>query len=211
MVNVLIKDNNIFFRWGMENYLVELFLNEFNKQVDFSLDFNHDSVAQADVIVMEFCKGEAYTCTPELKSRAKGVIIGIVDDDFKEMSSLTQCITGIIFVQRCMPLKEMRQKIVNQWSIYKQAGEKTHCSNCLFCPRLELTPRQVKVMAGIYKGKTMHRIAGELNVSSKTVSSHKYVVMNKFNLSNDYDLLKFLNRLKDKNIQRNYFREFLIR
>ncbi|MGL5384394.1 MAG: helix-turn-helix transcriptional regulator [Serratia sp. (in: enterobacteria)] len=211
MINVLINDNDALFRQGMKQYLTELFSIEFDKQVNFSMDFSDETVSEADVIVMELCKGENYTCTPELRSRKKSIIIGIVDSEFEMKKSLTRCTTDIIFIQRCEPLSVIHQKVINLWKLYNQPGGKLHCGSCCSCPHLELSPHQVKIMARIYNEKTVHQIAKELNVSYKTIASHKYVVMNKFNLSNDYELINFLSKLKEKTIHPNYFREYLNR
>ena len=48
-------------------------------------------------------------------------------------------------------------------------------------------------------------IAHELNISDKTVFSHKYMLMQKFDLRNDYELIVLLNRLAEKNSAPNFF------
>ncbi|WP_407221180.1 LuxR C-terminal-related transcriptional regulator [Enterobacter sp. CPE_E1214] len=52
-------------------------------------------------------------------------------------------------------------------------------------------------------------IAHELNISDKTVFSHKYMLMQKFDLRNDYELIVLLNRLAEKNSAPNFFRDYL--
>jgi DNA-binding NarL/FixJ family response regulator len=55
----------------------------------------------------------------------------------------------------------------------------------------ELTSRQREVLQLLAEGKPMKEIAGILNVSEKTISFHKYHIMELFNLKNNADLVLF--------------------
>ena len=61
-------------------------------------------------------------------------------------------------------------------------------------------------MAEIYKGKTPATIAEDLDITQKTVFTHKYQMMNKFGLTTDFELIRFLHKLVSKNYQTNGFR-----
>lgn len=53
------------------------------------------------------------------------------------------------------------------------------------------------------------QIAHALEMSEKTVFTHKYMMMQKFNLRSDYELIVLLRRLMEKKSQPNQLRDFL--
>lgn len=58
--------------------------------------------------------------------------------------------------------------------------------------KLELSPRELEVLRLFAKGKSLSEIGHELNISIKTVSTHKTNTLNKLNLKNDVDLLRYI-------------------
>jgi len=59
----------------------------------------------------------------------------------------------------------------------------------------ELTSRQREVLQLLAEGRPMKEIAGILSVSEKTVSFHKYHIMESFNLKNNADIVLFALKL----------------
>lgn len=57
--------------------------------------------------------------------------------------------------------------------------------------RGRLSPREIEVMEMILDGKAMKEIALELNVSAKTVSTHRARLMQKLRLANTRDLFQY--------------------
>lgn len=55
----------------------------------------------------------------------------------------------------------------------------------------ELTPRELDVIKCFANGMTYQEIAGELNVSKKTVEKYKASIFTKLNLSNQAELVKY--------------------
>jgi DNA-binding NarL/FixJ family response regulator len=55
----------------------------------------------------------------------------------------------------------------------------------------ELTCRQREVLQLLAEGRPMKEVAGILNVSEKTISFHKYHIMEQFNLKNNADVVLF--------------------
>jgi DNA-binding NarL/FixJ family response regulator len=55
----------------------------------------------------------------------------------------------------------------------------------------DLTPRQREVLQLLAEGRTMKEVAFILKMSRKTVMFHKYQIMDKFNISNNADLVRF--------------------
>lgn len=76
MIRILIKDNDLFFMNGMEFLFKELFEHRFNETVKYVSEYTPENIALSDVIVLSLCKGERYTCFPELRARTKGITLG---------------------------------------------------------------------------------------------------------------------------------------
>jgi DNA-binding NarL/FixJ family response regulator len=58
-------------------------------------------------------------------------------------------------------------------------------------PHGALSDREFQVFRLLISGKTVSNIAGELNLSVKTVSTHKARIMQKMNLSNPTELIRY--------------------
>lgn len=54
-----------------------------------------------------------------------------------------------------------------------------------------LTPREREVLQLLAEGKMVKQIAAHLNISSKTVETHRHQIMNKLNVSNLAELIKY--------------------
>ncbi|HDC4493113.1 TPA: hypothetical protein O8T96_004907 [Enterobacter asburiae] len=54
-------------------------------------------------------------------------------------------------------------------------------------------------MSRLSRGQAISDIARELSISNKTVYSQKHLVMNKYQLSSNFELLMFLENLQGKN------------
>ena len=59
----------------------------------------------------------------------------------------------------------------------------------------------------LYKGLSVMQTADALQIGYKTVFAHKYMIMQKFNLRSDYELIALLNRMVKKNATPNIFRD----
>lgn len=210
MINILLKDHDSFYVNGMTHFLNGLFLREMFTKVTFTTDFSLSGISQADLIVMSLCRGESLTCIPELLSRKRGLLIGVVDDNANgNGSNLPNCLADIIFIQRNENLKRIRQKILSRIEQNTLPNWKSRLQGCSGCLHQNMSPQQLRIMTRIYQGKSVEVIAREMNVTDKTVFSHKYKMMSKFNLCSDYELLNFLKKLAVNNAMSNVFRESL--
>lgn len=209
MVNILIKDDDAFYRKGLMFFLTDIFHQERQRRVNFMTELTAENVMKSDIVIFSFCKGESGTCFPELHSRKQGIVIGLVDKLPETDSLLPSCYQDVFFVSRQSSLDMLENKIIHAWRRYKKSPIPVLASNCYNCQHKILSPQQMRIMANIYKGKSVADIASELMISDKTVFSHKYLTMQKFNLHSDYELLVFLNRLAMKKLTPNAFREYL--
>lgn len=208
MLNILIKESDLLFQYGLQVFLADLFQRGFREEVQFSSHFTHDGVSVADIVVLSLCVGEVFTCIPELQSRKKGIVIGLVDDECREATT-PSCFEDIILISRRASVLKIREIIYFAWYKTQLPGYRWNKNICLDCHHKKLSPQQIRIMASFYKGLSVMEIAHELNISDKTVFSHKYMLMQKFDLRNDYELIVLLNRLAEKNSAPNFFRDYL--
>jgi len=200
MLNIAVDDSDSLYRNGMEMFLEELFLEEQNEPVQFN-SLTKSNATQVDVIVKSFVPGAEYICQPMLKYRSKpGVIIGIYDGDKSPYhDELPLCIKNIVFINRSEPLETAREQVIQAWNENVEKPSTLACKKCLKCKYRTLTPQQVTIAKHMLKGCDIIDIEKSLKINVKTVSAHKRLMMNKFNLSSDCELLQFLNNLRKHN------------
>lgn len=58
-------------------------------------------------------------------------------------------------------------------------------------PHESLSPRELSILRMLVKGKKNNEIAVDLNISHKTVSTHKVSLMQKMNINNDAQLMQY--------------------
>jgi DNA-binding CsgD family transcriptional regulator len=197
MIRILINDNDLLFMNGMEFLFKELFEHHFNENVKYLSEYTHENIALSDVIVLSLCKGERYTCFPELRARTKGIIIGLLnEEDTPEMSP--SCFSDIVYITRNSSLNSITNKIIAVWSKWLTSKVYVADTYCLWCKHRQMSEYQFQLLEHFRRGKTINEIANELGVNSKTIFAHKYLVMHKFNLRTDSDLKAFLDMLAKK-------------
>ncbi|MBB1201744.1 DNA-binding response regulator [Enterobacteriaceae bacterium 89] len=209
MITVLIKGEESLYRKGMQCLLEALFYQMWQQDVTVLSEFTQESVSQADIIMLGLGPGEKATCIPELQHRQKGIIIGLTDAPTLKRDQMPNCYQDMVMLSRKASLTEVRKVIAEQWAEYCLLPSLHFGSRCYRCRHETLSLQQSRVMAFLYKGFPVANIAHKLKISDKTVFSHKYLVMQRFNLHSDYELHSFLGNLAGKNIPSNYFRECL--
>lgn len=200
MLNIVVDDSDSLYRNGMEMFLEELFLEEQNGPVLFD-SLSKTNATQADVIVKSFVAGAEYICQPILKFRSKpGLIIGLYSGDKSPYhNELPLCIKNIVFINRSESLNSTREQIVNAWNESIQNPKSLQSKKCLQCKYRTLTPQQLTIAKYMLQGNDIIEIADLLEINVKTVSAHKRLMMNKFDLKSDCELLQFLSNLKMHN------------
>ncbi|EPF0314711.1 helix-turn-helix transcriptional regulator [Enterobacter chuandaensis] len=197
MLKILINDPDLLFRRGMKYFLSDFFFKRFNRQVEFITDYTSDNIADADVIILSLCNGERYICLPELRARKKGIIVGLVDEEDDSRGS-PYCFADIVYIQRREPLSEITRKLTAAWQKWIENQEFQGYKSCFGCKHVSLSLTQLEIITGLNKGYSFQEVATNMNITYKTVTTHKYLIMRKFCLRNDYDLFRFLGRLNQK-------------
>ncbi|HAT1622031.1 TPA: helix-turn-helix domain-containing protein [Raoultella planticola] len=202
MINIVIKDSDTLFQRGLTFFFSDFFFHS-NTKVDFNFSFTAESVKVADVIVLALCPGEYFICCPVLQARKKGVVIGFVDDNIR-VSALPACFQDIIFVSRRASLKQLRTALHAALHRIQKENYRQSPVSCLDCQPKKLSPQQIRIMIGLYKGMSVMQIADELMISEKTVFAHKYIARQKFNLRSDYELILLLNKMAESQDWSNF-------
>lgn len=201
MITALIKDYNALYRRSLEKYLQEIFADEFQSQVQFFSETNAATTHFFDITIIEMTQGEYLICQPELYLCRTGIVIGLLDEKPKINKPMPNCLSNMVFIERRASLLLIREEIINVWQNRQQMssrGSMRSTTICAGCRHKSLAPQQVRIMEYYNKGKTVPEIAAELDISDKTIFSHKYQVMTKFSLRSDYELVRLLHRLSER-------------
>lgn len=120
MLNILIQETDQFFHHGLQCFFVEFFC------VILSSRFiSRRSLAVITSVppILSFSRfvWEALVCFPELQARQKGIVIGLVEDEY-HFSALPSCFNDIIFISRRASLDRISQVLFIAWYRAELAG-----------------------------------------------------------------------------------------
>ena len=206
MLNILISETDSLFQSGLQYFFMDFFWRNFNDCIHFDYEMTPHNVSTADIIVLSLCQGETLTCFPELQSRQKGIVIGWVDDEQRSTASQS-CYQDIIFISRRASLDMIGETVWCAWRKAQLKGHVLQKTSCFDCEHKILSPQQIRIVMNLYKGLSVMQTADALQIGYKTVFAHKYMIMQKFNLRSDYELIALLNRMVKKNGTPNIFRD----
>lgn len=139
---------------------------------------------------------------------AKGIVIGLVDDELR-FSALPSCFQDIIFLPRRASLDRISGVLFIAWFRTQLPGYKLNKKTCFDCQHKGLSRQQIRIMVNFYRGLSVVQTANALKMSEKTVFTHKYMMMQKFNLRSDYELIVLLRRLMEKKSRPNLLSDYL--
>lgn len=197
MLIIAFDDANLMYRQGMEHLLQQLPLEGADGDIEYQ-PLTKNNAKDADVVVKSFVQGEEFLCLPIFKFRNKtGMIIGLYEGDKTPYhSDLPLCISNVVFVSRKEPLSETRERVIQTWKERNEVESNQSYMKCLKCKCRKLTSQQYAIIKYMLDGKDIQDIADLLDISAKTVSAHKRMIMAKFNLNSDYELLQLFNKYK---------------
>ena len=211
MMNVVINDKDLFFRFGLLKLLQQIFsLAETDFIVSDKLDAT--TVHDVDVIVMNFSVGETVICHQVLKKRKKkSLLIGIYPEKKNpRFARLPLCVKNSVFIARDDSIKAITDKIHFVAKSLTVSREGEYAFSCLDCACRVLSLQQMKIAVGFFHGQDTKQIAKVLSINAKTVSAHKRQIMQKYDLDCDFELLTLLNRMGHQQNMRYLFSERLI-
>ncbi|MBS3045964.1 helix-turn-helix domain-containing protein [Enterobacter mori] len=199
MLNIIIPDFDGFFSLGLRIFIQDFICETDYRTVNFLSEFSEANVASADLIFIELASGEKYLCHELFKVRKKhSMLIGVNDaDGGKVFRSLPLCFKGMIFISHKIKIEKI--KIILNSFIASVSGEISFqgCYSCGPCQYRAFSRQQLNIAAGLYRGESVSDIAAGLNISPKTVSAHKRIMMTKFDLNTNQELHLLLDRMWD--------------
>ncbi|WBM69654.1 LuxR C-terminal-related transcriptional regulator [Buttiauxella sp. WJP83] len=198
MIKIIVDSDDGFYRLGIHTLLSKIFLEQFNENISLINGINKKNVAQADVIIMGLLPGECFVCHPTLYARKKNsLLIGIYKGAQKsQFDDLPLCFGNIILINRHESITRIAKKISYGWECCREEFLDFGPWSCQDCGHKTLSPQQVKVASHYFEGVSVQQIAQILSINSKTVFAHKRMIMSKFNVHTDYELLSLLNVMK---------------
>ncbi|MCU6425998.1 LuxR C-terminal-related transcriptional regulator [Enterobacter sichuanensis] len=209
MLNILIQEADQFFRSGLQRFFMDFFLRNFKQPIHFATQFSHENVSTADIIVLSLCKGETLTCIPELQARQKGIVIGLVEDA-PGVSAFNACFQDILFIPRNVSLDSLSEMLFLAWYRTQAPGYIWKKISCCECQYKILSPQQIRIMVNFYRGLSVVQVARALEMNDKTVFTHKYMMMQKFNLRTDFELIALIRKMVEKKSYPNLLRDYLV-
>ena len=143
-----------------------------------------------------------------ITGRQKGIVIGLVDDELR-FSALPSCFQDIIFLPRRASLDRISGVLFIAWFTTQLPGYTWNKKTCFDCQHKGLSRQQIRILVNFYRGLSVVQTAQALEMSEKKVFAHKYMMMQKFNLRSDYELIVLLRRLMEKKSRPNLLRDYL--
>lgn len=197
-MNIIVRNDNFFLRDGFNALLASIF-PEAVISMRMVNEFNQGDGLDADILILSLCRGEEYICHPELLNCRVGVLIGLVDRRFRwRGGTLPLCLQEIVFIRQDEKIYRIIAQIKNAQRPGSAPALNKSLVRCEECRHRKLSPQQGIVAAALLAGHSVKEIAGKLALNDKTVFSHKRVMMAKFNLRHDVDLVLLLNYLRNE-------------
>lgn len=176
-------DGDFFFIQGLMFFLKEYF-DEKNKNVIF---VNKDRLENADVIFYESSNYMAYFIGKALRSSTKNTILFSLGGGKNSLSTWR-----LARLQQALLKKESLQQLRFYLDTLWRERENFGYQRWVNSPEEDLTHRQQQIMRLLAKGVTPAEISMQLNISIKTVSSHRGAVMKKFGFNRKIELYNWL-------------------
>lgn len=209
-MKIVIEESDALYRHGMEQLLKKIFASQGNAAIEIE-KLTPTNLLNADIIVKRYDAGIKYICQPLIRKRkANSLIIGVYEGDRDDINSgLPLCISNIVFINRRESVVKAKDIIMQGWEECHSRPRSYNHLMCVSCKHRTLTSQQVLVAAHFYRGYSPQKTAEILNINYKTVGAHKRMIMTKFDLETDYDLLNFINILLKNNYASERFKNTL--
>lgn len=155
------------------------------------------NLKQADFIIINESQWRFSMCQLDYRHRKPGVMIIIFSGDnrYLEKEDFPLCYQSIIFFSRADSVHKISQVLKEHWFSIRVNERGYLFTDCLCCPFSYVTTPQLRVIRLLRIGYSIERAAKLLDLSIKTVYSHKYNVMKNFSLKGDAEFYNFINEL----------------
>ncbi|HAT4999475.1 TPA: LuxR family transcriptional regulator [Serratia marcescens] len=182
-ISIGLLDGNSFFVQGLMFFLTEYF-NEKNRCVTF---VGKERLSTADIIFYESSNVMAYFVGKTLRSATKDIILFSLSESKYSLSTWRLARSQRLLAKNGS-LQQLRVYLDALWFERGDGISKNKISSL----DEELSHRQRQIMCLLAKGITPAEISARLNISVKTVSSHRGAVMKKFGFNRKIELYNWL-------------------
>ncbi|EOY8404957.1 helix-turn-helix transcriptional regulator [Enterobacter asburiae] len=197
MIKILINTPDVFFACGLKESL-RIFFHNAGMDVLFEFGEAGPLNFSPDMTIHHFARGEIFTCPGVMNCHYGHITIGIVEQEFF-VKDLPNCLKNIISVDYNLSLKELNNilKRIVLPKIYTNFTN-TYFANvgCYNCRHVKLTAQQIMILKYVTAGKSMREISQLMDVSIKTLYSHKYILFRKYGLKNLSDIIRLMRKIK---------------
>ncbi|MEO9270292.1 LuxR C-terminal-related transcriptional regulator [Serratia ureilytica] len=179
-----IFEQDEYFKYGLENAIKDSFVKA-NADVEFT------GVDMADIVIVspgkqfsiEFCHTQVLLRNPYYTP----IYITILPSNLNADNIRCKLVSGVFI--RTESVSEITEKIIYLYA-EKRGGANCYCPKCYS----KLTFCEGRICRLTFLGYSQNQISELLNISQKTVSSHKRSAMNKLSIDSNLGLLRWIKK-----------------
>ncbi|HIE0647010.1 TPA: helix-turn-helix transcriptional regulator [Serratia marcescens] len=189
MLNIIIRDSDAAFGFGLRSYLEQELSLYYSKQRFINA---YGTLRQADILFQAVVEGaDCLLALPGIGGKFSGIIFLIMEPSTKPPASA--CLRHLPVIYRHDSLSVVWDKVLRQLKLWQRVGGEGVLSNvCAACGRSKLTENEIKVLSLLAKEFSLTEAAWVLGKNIKTVFTQKKSAMNKLNLTSGRELSSFI-------------------
>jgi len=196
MIKILINIPDVFFARGLKESL-RIFFNNAGMDVLFEFGEAEPLNFSPDLTIHHFARGEIFTCPGVMNCNYGHITIGIVEQEFV-VKDLPNCLKNMVPVDYGLSLQGL-DSILKRIILPRLHTNftNTYFANvgCYNCRHVKLTAQQMKILKYVTTGKSMRQISQLMDVSIKTLYSHKYIIFRKYGLKSVGDIIRLMPKI----------------
>lgn len=195
MFNVAVRDRNVFFRYGIMSLMQEISI----ANIEDICFYCKNKLEEIDLFFIEVYNMESYNYVQYLLANKKCIIV-ITTENFSLARLFIKNSERVILNDKRHSLKRLIKIIkeavrLSKYSIAREIMGGTHKNNISL-----FTPIELYIIESLRDGLSTVDIATRLNISIKTVYSHKYIARRKVGAKKDHSLVDFFSKRKKEDV-----------
>lgn len=196
-INILICSENFYFRIGISQIIERIFYEKY--KICFTYD--RKNISNVEYIFMDGTSKEMLTCLNTLRKKRSDTFLFIVCNcSLSKLSYyIPPCYLNTLIVSKSHTSVDFLKKIKGLFDLERNSvwgRDRSLCRECVFVKRI--SPQQRKIAEYIVNGLDCKMIAKKMNISYKTVQTHKCRFMKKCHVKTKYELFHLLNCISEE-------------
>ncbi|PJX44999.1 MULTISPECIES: helix-turn-helix transcriptional regulator [unclassified Klebsiella] len=197
MLTFLFNIKNHYFRMAIAELIHEIMNTSNQTTYTLSQQWNVQGIASANIIFTEMTAGEWYLCHDIFKETNECFKLFILQSSEQHLttSELPNCLQSAVFIDKqttASTLKKEITKAVMSCATPSVPHSFNRLRRCINCSCRSVSEAQLRVIYAFSIGLSPHEIAAALNISHKTIYSHKQHIMHKFKLQSQQQFNSFI-------------------